>query len=128
VTVLLVDDEDMLRHLLARALAGAGFRVLEATNGEEALEMARTVKSPINLVVTDIRMPVMDGIEFARSFRPQFPSVPILFMTGKEPLGSLAMTSGMDENLLRKPFGPDQFLEAVVRMLGRAPSAGRTTA
>jgi two-component system, cell cycle sensor histidine kinase and response regulator CckA len=125
-TVLLVDDEEMLRRLLTRALSGAGFMVFEAANGEEALAHARSLNGQLSIVVTDIRMPVMDGIEFARAFRPQFPKVPILFMTGKEPVDSDGMTAGVGESLLRKPFSPDQLLEAVVRTLEQG--MGRSTA
>ncbi len=124
VAVLLVDDEEMLRRLLARALAGVGFQVLEAANGAEALKTALTLKGKLSLVVTDIRMPVMDGLDFALAFRPHFPTVPILFMTGKEPLVFPPTTTGAEDNLLRKPFGPEQFLEAVVRMLGQGVHAG----
>ena len=124
-TVLLVDDEEMLRRLLARTLAGAGFAVVEAANGEAALEAARNLDGKLSLVITDISMPVMDGLEFARAFRPLFPHVPILFMTGEEPMASLAVGSGVEENLLRKPFGPDLFLESVVEVMGRG--AGKKT-
>lgn len=127
-TVLLVDDEEMLRRLLTRTLAGAGFLVVEAGDGEQALEAARSLNDQLSLVITDIRMPVMDGIEFARAFRPLFPSVPILFMTGKDPKASLAMASGIDDNLLRKPFGPDLFLESVARMLGQGVNLGTASA
>jgi two-component system cell cycle sensor histidine kinase/response regulator CckA len=127
-TVLLVDDEEMLRRLLARILSGAGFLVQEAANGELALEAARSLNGQLRLVITDISMPVMDGLEFARAFRPRFPSVPILFITGKDPMASLAVASGVDDNLLRKPFGPDVFLEAVARMLGRSVDVGSTPA
>jgi two-component system, chemotaxis family, chemotaxis protein CheY len=126
--VLLVDDEEILRRLLGRTLAGAGFTVVEAQNGEVALEAARTLNGQLSLVITDISMPVMDGLEFARAFRPLYPGVPILFMTGKDPMLSLAPGSGVEDNLLRKPFGPDVFLEAVARALGRGVRLGRTSA
>jgi two-component system, chemotaxis family, chemotaxis protein CheY len=127
-SVLLVDDEEILRRLLGRTLAGAGFEVYEAPNGELALEVARTLEVRLSLVITDISMPVMDGLEFAHAFRPLFPTVPILFMTGKDPMVSVALGSGIEDNLLRKPFGPDTFLEAVVRTIGRRLEAGRTSA
>ncbi len=83
-TVLVVDDEELLRRLLSRVLADAGFGVVEAENGAAALETARRLKGGLGLVVTDIHMPVMDGLEFARALRPLQPTVPILFITGRD--------------------------------------------
>ncbi len=129
-TVLVVDDEEMLRRLLARALAGAGFAVLEAENGELALQAAQSLpgERALNLVVTDVNMPVMDGLEFARAFRPLHPRVPILFITGKDLRASLTDAGRLEGEVLLKPFGPDAFLDTVVRMLARGISAERTPA
>ena len=82
-TVLVIDDEAMLRTMLCRALLEAGFDAVEAENGEEALRVAASCASALRLAVTDVTMPVMSGIEFAREFRPRWPRVPILFITGK---------------------------------------------
>ncbi len=109
VAVLLVDDEEILRRLLARALAGVGFQVLEAANGAEALKTALTLKGKLSLVVTDIRMPVMDGLDFALAFRPHFPTVPILFMTGKEPLVFPPTTTGTRTICCGSPLAPNSF-------------------
>jgi two-component system cell cycle sensor histidine kinase/response regulator CckA len=127
-TALLVEDEESLRHLLARALTEDGFVVVEAANGEEALQVARALDGQINVVITDISMPVMDGLEFARSFQPLYPKVPILFMTGNHSITSVALRRGVEENLLRKPFSPDDLLAAVLRTIDRAPDVGRTSA
>jgi len=125
-TVLVVDDEALLRHLLARTLAEAGFDVIEADNGEVALHAIRGCQGSLRLVVTDIRMPVMDGIEFAREFRPLFPRVPILFITGWETdSNGPGFTEG---ELLLKPFGPDRFLETASRILNGEMHAGRCSA
>ena len=83
-TILLVDDEEFLRRLLARVLGGAGFGVVEAENGAAALRAAVGLDGALKLVVTDIHMPVMNGIEFAREFRPHHPAVPVLFITGRD--------------------------------------------
>ena len=83
-TILLVDDEEFLRRLLARVLGGAGFDVIEAENGAAALRAAAGLNGALRLVVTDIHMPVMNGIEFAREFRPHHPAVPVLFITGRD--------------------------------------------
>jgi CheY-like chemotaxis protein len=68
-----LDDEAMLRHLLARTLGEAGFDLIEAENGDAALRAIRGSRDSLRLVVTDLSMPVMSGVEFAREFRPLYP-------------------------------------------------------
>ena len=116
-TVLLVDDEALLRSLLARCLLSAGFMVAEASNGRVALEMAERLKETLRLVVTDIQMPVMSGPEFVREFRPRHPDVPVLYMTGQ---GASISDGDHGERLLQKPFTGDAFLSLVQRLLGQA--------
>jgi hypothetical protein len=111
-TVLLVDDEEGLRRLLARVLEDSGFGVVEAENGLAALLHAARREGSLGLVVTDISMPVMDGLEFAQAFRLMQPGVPILFMTGKDPSAQI----GPDRELLLKPFALEAFLKAVTRL------------
>jgi CheY-like chemotaxis protein len=124
-TILLVDDEEFLRRLLARVLGGAGFDVVQAENGAAALRAAVGLDEALKLVVTDIRMPVMNGIEFAREFRPHHPAVPVLFITGRE----TSLTddpANFDGHLLRKPFRSETFLAEVGRLLGKgSESLGR---
>jgi CheY-like chemotaxis protein len=124
-TILLVDNEEFLRRLLARVLGGAGFDVIEAENGAAALRAAAGLDRALRLVVTDIHMPVMNGIEFARAFRPHHPTVPVLFITGRDS----AITDDpayFDGHLLRKPFRSETFLAAVSRLLGAgSESLGR---
>jgi two-component system chemotaxis response regulator CheY len=124
--ILVIEDEEDVRHLLVRALEGVRLDIVEAKNGEQGLQAARRLAGSLRLVVTDINMPVMSGIEFAREFRPTQPMVPILFITG---LDSRAMTLEADRlgsELLVKPFGPDFFLSTVSRVLAQAPSATRS--
>lgn len=115
-TVLLVDDEEVLRRLLSRILVDAGFDVVEAENGAAALKTARGIDGGLHLVVTDIQMPVMDGIEFARQFRPLHPAVPILFITGRD-LPPTVDDSVTDRGLLRKPFRSETFLAVVSQLV-----------
>jgi CheY-like chemotaxis protein len=116
-TILLVDDEEFLRRLLARVLGGAGFGVVQAENGAAALRAALGLDGALKLVVTDIHMPIMNGIEFAREFRPHHPAVPVLFITGRD-TGLTDDPAYFDGHLLRKPFGSEAFLAAVDRLLG----------
>ena len=115
-TVLVVDDEPLVRVVVGRLLEEWGFKAVEADNGKTALQLARRLNGGLSMVITDLVMPYMDGFEFALAFRRLYPDVPILFMTGRAPanlLGSLAPR----EQLLFKPFDPDTFLDAVARLL-----------
>jgi CheY-like chemotaxis protein len=116
-TVLLVDDEEFLRRMLARLLDQAGFAVLEAENGSAALQVAHGVDSDaLSLVVTDIHMPLMTGIEFARELRPLHPKVPLLFISGRDPF-ERDDPSHFNGYLLRKPFRGEAFLATIDQLL-----------
>jgi Response regulator containing CheY-like receiver, AAA-type ATPase, and DNA-binding domains len=110
-----------VRSVIARTLEGAGFAVLQAEHGEAALGVVRGFLGVLALAIVDMNMPVMTGSEFAREFRPMRPSVPVLFITGRQP-----MVPGA--RVLLKPFGPDELLETVAQVLGEAQRAARTGA
>lgn len=114
-TVLLVDDEELLRDLLSRILSDAGFMVAEAANGRAALDVASRLDGALRLVVTDVHMPVMTGPEFVREFRPRFPGIPVLYMTGR---AAPVPDDGLGGELLQKPFTIEAFLALVRRILG----------
>lgn len=122
-TVLLVDDEELLRRLLSRMLLEAGFTVVDAENGRQALDIARDLDDKLGLVVTDLHMPVMDGLEFARALRPIRPSVPILFITGRDLPERSASGNGWDDDVLRKPFAAEVFLDAVTRLVSSSSAS-----
>jgi CheY-like chemotaxis protein len=112
--ILLVDDEELVRQLLARLLRDSGFVVEEADNGASALQAARRLDGSLSLVVTDINMPVMDGLEFARALRATDSKVPFLFITAMDP--ALITRAGLRAEVLVKPFTPDAFLGMVGRL------------
>jgi two-component system, cell cycle sensor histidine kinase and response regulator CckA len=116
-TVLVIEDEEMVRTLVCRLLKEWGFKAEEADNGKTALQLARRLKGGLCMVITDLVMPHMDGYEFARSFRQLYPEVPVLFMTGKCPESLEGTLSNEREQILFKPFDPDAFLDAVARLL-----------
>ena len=97
-TILVVDDEPTVRQLATRALEREGYRVIQATDGLEALGLF-THDARIDLLVTDVRMPHTDGIILAAALRRRYPSVPVLFMSGY-PRG----TEPAPEPFLAKPF------------------------
>jgi two-component system cell cycle sensor histidine kinase/response regulator CckA len=81
-TILLVEDEDGLRALNARGLASRGYTVLEAGNGVEAIEVLEKSGKPVDLVVSDVVMPEMDGPTLARELRTRNPDLKIIFVSG----------------------------------------------
>jgi two-component system, cell cycle sensor histidine kinase and response regulator CckA len=127
-TILIVDDEPMVRLVVGRLLQEWDFKVLEADNGRSALKAAQNFKGQLSLVITDLVMPYMDGCEFANAFRPLHPDVPILFMTGKCPNALIGTFFNPTENLLFKPFDPDTFLDVVARVLESHINNGRVSA
>lgn len=120
-TVLLVDDEELLREGLREVLEGHGLKVLEAANGAEALE-SFALADQIDLVISDVVMPEMDGVDFIDQLRKSFPDVPILTISG----GSRVVSAryGLDSALLSgatdtlpKPFTSKQLLAKVDELL-----------
>ncbi len=106
--VLVVDDESAIRALVAHMLARQGFVPLEARNGLEAVELYGSYRSRIRLVVTDVDLPVMDGLEAIDRMRELSPHVRVVVMTGAGRELKLP-----DCHLLRKPFTIAQLLEKV---------------
>jgi DNA-binding response OmpR family regulator len=103
--VLVVDDEDDLREFVAYTLTQAGHRVLKARHGAEAVELSIREKGPIDLLVTDLMMPFLDGASLSRLLETQRPGIQTLFMTGY-PHDSLQKWGILDASTprLRKPF------------------------
>jgi two-component system, cell cycle sensor histidine kinase and response regulator CckA len=102
--VLLVDDELVVRSLAQSILTRAGYRVLNAVDGEHALEVSRGYSGLIDVLLTDVRMPKMDGLELSTHIVRERPGIKILFMSGKES-GELIVL-GQKMEFLRKPFLP----------------------
>jgi two-component system, cell cycle sensor histidine kinase and response regulator CckA len=106
-TILLVEDEEMVRSLARRILEGLGYRVLEAGDATEALDRAREAGNAVDLLLTDVVMPRISGRQLAEALTSEFPSLPVLFMSGytDDALmhhGALAPGQGF----LQKPFTP----------------------
>ncbi len=115
-TVLVVDDEEILRSYMAGVLEGESYSVIEAGDGVEALSLlSRThAGAAVDLVITDVRMPGMGGRELAASFAQAGTSPPVLFVSGSH------LPSDLSGPLLGKPFMPDD-LSAFARELLQAP-------
>ena len=119
-TVLVVEDEDVLRAAIRRLLQSEGYNVLEAQNGATALKLLEgTAADSVALVLTDLRMPVMDGRQLASALARRRPSLPIVFMSGfTAQLMDLRLVSP-HLAFLAKPFKNDDLLAAVRGKLPR---------
>jgi two-component system cell cycle sensor histidine kinase/response regulator CckA len=117
--VLLVEDEDVVRSFAVRALTRQGYEVLEASDGQEALDLVAANDGQIDIVVTDVVMPEMDGPTMFRELRKTNPSIKVIFVSGypneafRETLGS------EDVAFLPKPFSLPQLAEKVKQELAR---------
>jgi two-component system chemotaxis response regulator CheY len=116
--VLVVDDSTSMRQMVAFTMKEAGFEVIEGSNGQEAL--SRVQGKPVNLVITDLNMPVMDGMTLIRTLRaqPEFKFTPILMLTTesqqeKKLEGKAAGATGW----IVKPFNPEQLLQVVSKVV-----------
>jgi two-component system, cell cycle sensor histidine kinase and response regulator CckA len=123
-TVLLVDDEDAVRKVTRRVLERSGYTVLSAAGAHEAMDLFRQHRDGIDLLLTDVIMPVMNGRELADVLLIDRPDLPVLFMSGHSYGALLDREVGdLPWQLLPKPFGPSDLNRAVRERLAAA-SAG----
>ena len=117
-TVLVVDDEEAVRHLASRMLTFTGYQALEASHGREAIATIEQHAGAIHLVLTDIKMPGMSGPELGRHVEQRWPGKPILYMSG---FASEVFQGGLLEAgapFLSKPFTQDDLTQKVRSLLG----------
>jgi CheY-like chemotaxis protein len=121
-TILLVEDEDVVRRLVAEILDDAGYAVLAASDGASALEIVRSHGGPLDLLVTDVVMPGMSGPEVAQAVSPLRPGLQVLYMSGYTD-SAIVRHGVLDEGtaFLQKPFSSTE-LTAKVRSLLDAPA------
>lgn len=117
--ILLAEDEDTVREFVSRVLVMHGHSVIEARDGAKAVELMS--QHHFDLLLTDIVMPIMDGISLALKVRATRPDVPIILMTGYANESQRAHNlSVLIEELLSKPFNKDELIAAVNKALGTA--------
>lgn len=120
--VMVVEDEPVVRRLAARILARRGYHVLEAEDGATALRMADESPQPIDLVLTDVVMPDMNGRHLATALRRRFPDVQLVFMSGytNDELSAEALPEGA--RFLQKPFASGDLADLVRASLAGDPA------
>lgn len=123
-TILVADDSATMRMIVQATLTGAGWKVVTACNGQEALEMARS--HPIDLVVSDWNMPVMGGLELIQGLRgeDQYVDVPVLVLTTEDDVDSKMAARDLGVcGWLSKPVDPDVLVELASELLNEQPGA-----
>src|SRR5690606_4968290 len=124
-TLLLVDDDAAVRGLGVRVLERHGYRVLPASSAVEAMRIADTHEGSIDLVLTDIMMPDIDGLELARRLSARFPTMKVLFMSGYT--ADTVARDGLlapDVKVIEKPYNPTGLVRTVREVLDDAPAPG----
>lgn len=119
-TVLVADDEQVVRDLARRALEGAGFQVLEATNGKEAIDVLRRDGQQISAVVLDLSMPVMSGEQALHQIREFHPSLRILASSGYSELEAAQRFGNAIDGFIQKPYTSGRLVGALRQALDRA--------
>jgi len=116
-TILVVDDDSHIRHLVSLHLKGEGFTVIEAKNGEDALQVLES--NSCDLAVVDIMMPIIDGYELTKDIR-QFYDIPIILLTAKNQIEDKekGFLSGTDDYLV-KPFEPRELIYRIKALFRR---------
>jgi CheY-like chemotaxis protein len=117
--ILVVDDDKVIRLLLRTLLERWGHSVVEAENGDEGLRYYRA--APTDLVITDIQMPVMDGLQMIKELRGDFPTAKIIAISGEK--GGLIAAQPLSQGTFEKPLYMQEFLDAVQKFA----SAPRTS-
>lgn len=118
-TILCVDDSASMRQMIKLTLAAGGYTVLEASDGRDGL--ARIGEAPVNLIITDLNMPGMGGLDFIREARklPSIKGVPIIFLTTESDEAKRAEARAAGATAwITKPFQADRLLEIARKVLG----------
>jgi PAS domain S-box-containing protein len=127
-TILLAEDEEGIRELLARILRHNGFEVLETDSGERALEVARAWPGSIDLLVSDVVMPGMTGGELAATLQSERPDVLVVLVSGNVDSAVVESVAEGTGAFLAKPFKPSELINVIAELRGRrngAPNPAR---
>jgi CheY-like chemotaxis protein len=126
VTVLLVEDEESVRMLTTRILEREGYRVLAAPDAAQGEALFAGNANEIDIVLSDLVLPGMGGIELAARFRERRPTLPVILMSGytDRDIGSITAEDGRT-SFLQKPFTPDALVQAVAAMIGSREEPSR---
>jgi DNA-binding response OmpR family regulator len=121
-TILVVEDEEIVRQMVALVLEQDGFRVLQAASSDEADQIWSAESSSIELLLTDIRLPGMPGPEMARRFKSEKPSLRVIVSSGSDDLETSELMDLItdEDDLLNKPYTPKKLIDATRRQFARS--------
>jgi two-component system, cell cycle sensor histidine kinase and response regulator CckA len=121
--IVVVDDEEAIRNSYADVLSARGYTVLMAENGDDALRIMTDHGAPVQLVISDINMPEMDGLEFVGLLRAAYPDLPALFVSGQSAQYMLENRDRFPEDVhfLSKPVSGADLAARVRQILDAAP-------
>lgn len=122
-TVLLVDDDAQVRRATGRVLRGIGVQVIEAEDGQAALDLLREHRGPLHLVLTDVIMPRMNGRELAFALAHLRPDLRVIFMTGYAGEHETRELVAAHATVVLKPFAIGELVATVVAALSEVPDA-----
>jgi CheY-like chemotaxis protein len=122
-TVLVVDDEDTTRQTIARMLEAGGFTVVTATNGAEALERLAIDSDDIDIVLSDVTMPLMNGIDLSYHIRDRYPRMPVAIVSGDVSELEKSIIGRADVPFIKKPFHAESLYSAVREAMRRQSEA-----
>lgn len=119
VNILVIEDDEKLNYIVCSFLNNKGYRAISCKNGSEAFD--RILEEPVNLIISDIMMPEIDGFELAAEIRRQDKSIPILFMTARDDITAKekGYSLGIDDYMV-KPIEMDELILRVAALLRRA--------
>jgi two-component system, cell cycle sensor histidine kinase and response regulator CckA len=120
--ILVVDDDPSLRALFANFLRHAGYDVIEAQDGDDALAALANERTPVDLLVTDVVMPHTGGPALVERLRARVPGIPVLYLSGYAVDTDVADDATADTAHLQKPLTRSALLAEVAALLGNAPA------
>jgi len=127
-TILVVDDTREVRSLVARVLENQGYNVLEASEGQQALAICHDLNGRVDLLLTDIKMPGMDGVELARRIKSSYSHMRVLYISGQcegDELQAHLCQKGF--GFLPKPFLPQALIDMVKQILAQGKGPGQAS-
>ncbi len=125
ITILLVDDDQVIRQLMREMLEAGGYRLLAARDGKEGVQIASVFTHPIHLLVTDVVMPYGGGFDLAQDLTASHPETKVLYLSGYAD-DSVAVRGGLKESgeaFLLKPFTREQLAQKIREVLADSPGA-----
>jgi two-component system cell cycle sensor histidine kinase/response regulator CckA len=121
--VLVVDDEELTRQTITRMLEAGGFTVVTATNGAEALEYLSKRSADVDIVLSDVTMPEMNGIDLSYHIRDRYPRMPVAIVSGDVSDLEKSIIGRADVPFIKKPFHAESLYSAVREAIRRQSAA-----